>query len=422
MRVCLKQSFFTGTFSLCILILLNVSISSVRADEHVSLFAEVDASDGLVFDQDNNLYAASYRFGEVYKISPEQEVSLLLDTISSGPAGMIFDEQQNMYIALYNDNTIYRIDASGNSYNWVTGLQGPIGIDFDSTGNLYVANYGGNPTISKISPSGEVSAFVQIDNVQRASSVAIDEQDNVYLVNYFDSQIYKVTPDGEFSLISNGGGKGYGFIIYKNQEFFLTRNEPYQIEKMDMQGNLEIWAGTGISGRQNGPAAEAQFNKPNGIAISEDGLTVMIAEGEVSRVRRIDVMQQGAQVPPYFVGELPASVTQEQTYSATIIARDANNDDLDISVEGLPGWLSFDNSDTISGVPSTSDATGLYEISVTVSDGISATPVVRKSTIQLLPKVVDPVEGSGGGSIGYLLVMLFTLSTHRRKNSYMRTL
>lgn len=422
MRVCLKQSFFTHTVFLCIFILVNVNISSLRAQEHVSLFAEVDASDGLAFDQENNLYAASYRFGEIYKISPEQEVSILLDTISSGPAGMIFDEQQNMYIALYNDNTVFRIDASGNSYNWITGLRGPIGLDFDSTGNLYVANYGGNPTISKISPSGEVSAFVQIDNVQQASSIAIDEQDNVYLVNYFDSQIYKITPDGEFSLISHEGGVGYGFIVYHNQDFLLTRNQPYQIEKMDMQGNLEIWAGTGISGRQNGPATLAQFNKPNGIAISEDGLTVMIAEGEVSRIRKIDVTQQGDQVPPYFVGELPGSVTQEQNYSATIVARDSNDDNLVISVEGLPSWLSFDNSDTISGTPSTSDAAGSYEIIVSVSDGMSMTPVIRKSTIQLLAKQVQPEQSSGGGSIGYLIVLLFAFSTHRRKNSNMRTL
>ncbi len=383
--------------------------SHLHGEEHVSLFAEIDASDGLVFDLDNNLYAASYLHGEIYKVTPDQQVSLLIDTISSGPAGMIFDGEQNMYIALYNDNAVYRIDSSGDNYNWITGLKGPIGLDFDSEGNLYVANYAGNPTISKISPSGEVSEFVQIDSVQRASSVAIDDQDNVYLVNYFDSQIYKITPDGDYSLISNEGGLGYGFIVYKNQEFFLTRNQPYRIEKMDLLGNLEVWAGTGKSGRQNGPAASAEFHKPNGLAVSSDGRTIMVAEGEASRIRSIEVKQPGEQVPPYFVGELPSSVIQEQTYSATIIANDANEDELTIEVVGLPSWLSYDNAGTISGVPTTSNAPGVYEISVSVTDGVITSPVVRKSTIELIAKQTETNESSGGGSGSYLLILFLSL-------------
>lgn len=416
----MNNYFYQMIKALSFLIILNnplIDSSSAIAESHVSLFAEVDASDGLVFDQENNLYAASYRYGEIFKITPEQQVSTLIDTVTSGPAGMIFDEQQNMYIALYNDNTVYRIDSSGNGYNWITGLKGPIGLDFDSAGNLYVANYEGNPTISKISPSGEVSAFIQIDNVQRASSVAIDDQDNVYLVNYFDSQIYKITPDGNYSLLSNEGGIGYGFIIYNNQEFFLTRNEPYRIEKMDLLGNLEDWAGTGSSGRQNGPVAEAEFHKPNGLAVSEDGLTIMVAEGEVSRIRRVDVKQQGEQVPPYFVGELPSSVIQEQTYSATINASDANDDALTIEVEGLPSWLSYDNSGTISGAPSTSDTPGRYEITVSVTDGMIMSPVIRKSTIELIAKETETKEDSGGGgSSSYLLVLFLALCSCSRNH------
>ncbi len=400
--------------------------TSSYAEVYVEKYANLNASDGLVLDSSGNLYAASYAGGQVYKISPEHEVTLLMDTQNGGPAGMVFDDLGNLYIALYNTNTIRRIDADGQVYDWITGLNGPIGLDLDSEGNLYVANFGGNPTISKISPSGTVSSFVQINAVSRASSIAIDDADNAYLVNYLDSQIYKITPDGSETLLSNSGpvnnnnNGGFGFIMFNNDQFYLTKNEPYLIETMDLQGNRSTFAGTGDSGSQDGLATQAEFHKPNGLTVSSDGEIIMVAEGERSSIRKLFFADADAQLPAYFTSAASSQATQDKNYSYQMLAQDHNQDTVSFSTEDLPSWLSFDGVDTVSGTPTTTDAVGDYSLVVTVSDSFQNEVSKQKTTIVLSAAVVpvsfpDEPKESGGGSLNWLFCLLIFSFIIQRK-------
>ncbi len=60
------------------------------------------------------------------------------------------------------------------------------------------------------------------------------------------------------------------------------------IRKIDTKGNVTTVAGVpGSSGYQNGVAGQALFNAPTGIAVSEDGHRIYVADTGNHRVRLI---------------------------------------------------------------------------------------------------------------------------------------
>ena len=62
-----------------------------------------------------------------------------------------------------------------------SGLSAPVALAFDAAGNLYVANYGNN-TISKVTPAGAVSTFVS-SGLNDPMGLAFDAAGNLYVAN-----------------------------------------------------------------------------------------------------------------------------------------------------------------------------------------------------------------------------------------------
>ena len=84
-----------------------------------------------------------------------------------------------------------------------SGLDDPAGLAFDAAGNLYVANYGNN-TISKVTPAGAVSTFVS-SGLNDPAGLAFDAAGNLYVANYGNNTISKVTPAGAVSTFVSSG-------------------------------------------------------------------------------------------------------------------------------------------------------------------------------------------------------------------------
>ncbi len=215
------------------------------------------------------------------------------------PTGIAFDAEENLYIANYGLGTITKIAPDETRSTFASGLNGPTGILFDDEGNLIVAN-GGFPTyannyIAKISPDGNVTTIVASDLLVGADGFTKDEEGNFYVSNFADGKIHKVTPSGEISLFAelpNDGDASANWLAYSNGLFYCASQRRDIIYKIDLEGNVSEFAGSGQRGGDDGTILSATFDRPNGLAFSVTGDTLFVSESSVNRIRMITGMDQ----------------------------------------------------------------------------------------------------------------------------------
>ena len=202
---------------------------------------------GLAIDPSGNLYVADQGNSLVRKITPENVVSTYAgvyntmgitngaDSLSSfrGAFGVAADGSGNVYVADAGNNVIRLISPAGTVSTFAgTGVRGagngkdtatfdsPMGVATDQAGNVYVADYE-NHLIRKISPVGLVSTVAGkvgisgfTDGVDTAArfnlpeALAVDGSGNIYVADAGNDAIRKITPDGTVTTLAGSGSTG----------------------------------------------------------------------------------------------------------------------------------------------------------------------------------------------------------------------
>ncbi len=251
------------------------------------------------------------------------------------PQAVAIDRKGNLYIADAYNNRIRKIDISTNvistfAGNGGTGLVGdggpatsanvynPLDVCFDKKGNLYIAE-AQHYRIRKVDTNGIISTFAGIGGafgfsgdggpattalLSEVWGICADNQDNLYLADFGNGRVRKVSTAGIISTIAGKGGSmvqcGDGgpataacvsperIAIDNFGNLYVTSYISNRVRIITSLGIINTFAGTGVGGYNgdNGSATAAQLNYPSGLAIDSCG-NLYIADLENARIRKV---------------------------------------------------------------------------------------------------------------------------------------
>lgn len=277
----------------------NHRIRIITPDGYVSLFAGssngfADGQDtsarfsfpsGLVIDDDGNMFVADRGNHRIRKITPNGYVSTFAGTVKGysdgkgpdacfcSPIGITIDAFSDIYVADYGNHRIRKITPgayvttfAGSNKGYADGkgdeamFTSPFGVTADLQGNIFIADLG-NHRIRKVCPGRMVTTYgggnQGYANGQSAKAmfahpyaVAVDNSGNVYISDWGNNNIRKISPGGVVSTIA-GASDGYGFV--------------------------------------NGEAHYAKFNVPTGVAINHNNTTLYVADRNNHVIRKIEL-------------------------------------------------------------------------------------------------------------------------------------
>jgi serine/threonine-protein kinase len=195
----------------------------------------------------------------------------------------------------------------------------PASVAVDDAGNVYVADTN-NHRIRLISPEGEVTTLAGPPEAgyvagyadgpaaearfQGPRSVAVDEEGNVYVADTGNHCIRLISPTGAASLTVStlAGGKEPGYVDGPGAEarfnfpsgiavdaegnLYVADTANHRIRKITPEGVVTTLAGSGEPSDADGPAGEAAFRAPEGVAVDADG-NVIVADTGNHRIRKI---------------------------------------------------------------------------------------------------------------------------------------
>ena len=324
----------------------NGSVGFVNGPGAVASFwAPTDA----VCDASGNIYVTDNGNNAIRKITPEGLVSTLAGGLTTGSAdgtgsnasfgslaGITIDANGTLYVSDAGNNRVRKVTLAGvvttlagSTFGYADGagtvaqfkLLGGIGVD--KSGNVFVTD-GFNNNIRKITPDGVVTTLAGTGipgakdgpgasaTFNFPQGLAVDNSGNVYVaegnstqnfnnVNYpGNNKIRKITPDGTVSTFAGSGTAGtddgtgtaasfyhpQGLRFDNNGNLFVVDWQSSHIRKITPGGVVSTFAGTYGSGATNGPANQARFKGPTGIAIDNKGNYYIADKGNIT-IRKI---------------------------------------------------------------------------------------------------------------------------------------
>ncbi len=262
----------------------------------INTIARFNLPMGIAIDSNNNLYVADYFTSIIRKITPQGGVTTFAGDRTIGfadgigtnarfynPRGVAVDSNDNVYVADTENNCIRKITPQGAVSIFAGGVRqagftdgigtnarfnNPRGVAVDSFDNIFVADHY-NHLIRKITPQGEVTTFAGnriegfVNGFRTNSrfnhpiSIAIDSNDNLYVSDYNNNEIRKITPDGEVSTYPTSSMVGFadgintiaktnrpiGIVIDSDDNVYLADTQNHRIRKINYSKDTEIIIG-----------------------------------------------------------------------------------------------------------------------------------------------------------------------------------
>lgn len=256
------------------------TIWKIDVQGKVSVFKADGHTHDLNIDETGNVYG-EHNFSSIWKMTPAGAFSYLFAPDANSPRGVSIwkDRGGNMYSVEQNNHIkretllLKRTPSgkvsvlAGGRYGHADGkgsrakFSNIVGMTFGPDGSLYVVDSSG---IRKVTMDGGVTTLVRQIKLENASEnsaggsslfgIAVDPQSNVFVADYGNRRVLKVTPSGQITTLVRTaepwfptGVAGRGSEIYILEEAHTPAYAPIgtRVLKLSSDGKLSVLATVG---------------------------------------------------------------------------------------------------------------------------------------------------------------------------------
>ncbi len=249
------------------------------------------------------------------------------------PLGVAVDGAGNLFIADRGNHRIRKVSTNG-TITTVAGngtadfsgdsgpatsasLDRPYGVAVDGAGNLFIADrwnerirkVGANGTITTVAGNGTFgfsgdSGPATSATLNGPRGVAVDDAGNLFIADYDNHRIRKVSANGIITTVAGNGTRGFsgddgpatsaslffptGVAVDGAGNLFIADFGNQRIRKVSANGTITTVAGNGtedFSG-DSGPATSASLALPHSVAVDGAG-NLFIADSDNHRIRKV---------------------------------------------------------------------------------------------------------------------------------------
>ncbi len=351
MKYLVYSFLFLSAISVHSQIISTVVGTGISGDNGISgpaTAAAIDFAIGVVTDNVGNLYFADGNNNKIKKVDTAGIITTIAGTGTAGffgdnglatvaqlsdPYDVALDDTGNIYIADFGNQRIRKINTSGIITTYAgtgtggytgdgvaatsVGIWNPTDICTDHDGNLFISD-NGNQRIRKVDASGIISTYVgngaagysgdssaaTAAQINFPGGIKMDKNDNLYLADFGNNCIRKITAAGIIYTIAGTGVAGFAgdgaaavsaqlhrpsaVCTDTSDNIFIADAQNYRVRKIDASGIITTIAGTGTAGYSGdgGPATAARISSPGGLYADKMG-NLFISDGTNYRIRKL---------------------------------------------------------------------------------------------------------------------------------------